>query len=64
MDKEVGKKLDKLIEGQKLTNKLLEALVKRADPDHADHVQRQLREALREKPKGIYDGAEAFLDRP
>ncbi len=62
MNHPLEKKLDKLIEGQKLTNKLLEALLKRADPDHAEHVQRQLREALQEKPKGLYDGARAFLE--
>ncbi len=64
MDKELAKRLDKLVEGQKLTNRLLEALLKRADPDHAEHVHKQLREALQEKPKGLYDGAEAFLNRP
>jgi hypothetical protein len=62
MDKELGKRLDKLIDQQKRTNVLLEALLKRADPNHAEDVQKQLREALQEKPKGLYDGVGAFLE--
>lgn len=51
----------RLLEDVRAIRRLLEVLVKRTGPESPD-VTAQLREALEEKPKGLYDGVGGFLD--